>query len=168
MFSNFSVLCQMSKYFGTCFGPSTRELSLSTQMPQLFIIKICFTIKFNSIYGVGRDTRNLCHKFNSQGPYLRILGLRVASPKSQGPSSRVLCLRAPVPGSWVSGSRVSESQSPGSQDLESQGPRVPGLKVPGPESQVLILSYALQGQECGKSKSSKQKKSKNNTDGSFL
>ena len=121
MFSNFSVLCQMSKYFGTCFGPSTRELSLSTQMPQLFIIKICFTIKFNSIYGVGRDTRNLCHKFNSQGPYLRILGLRVASPKSQGPSSRVLGVRVPclrVTESWVSGSRVSGSQGP-----RSQGPR---------------------------------------------
>ena len=29
IFSNFSVLCQMSKYFGKCFGPSTpaRELS---------------------------------------------------------------------------------------------------------------------------------------------
>ena len=123
MFSNFSVLCQMSKYFGTCFGPSTRDLSFSTQMPQLFIIKICFTIKFNSIYGAGRDTRNLCHKSNSQGPDLRILGLRVASPKSQGPSSRVLCIRVPclrVAESWVLGLRVWSL-------------RVPGLRVPGPD-----------------------------------
>ena len=78
----------------------------STQMPQLFITKICFRIKVNSIYGVGRDTRNLCHKISSQGPALRILGLRVASPKSQVPGLRVSSLR--VPGSRVSVSQVSD------------------------------------------------------------
>ena len=85
----------------------------STQMPQLFITKICFRIKVNSIYGVGRDTRNLCHKISSQGPALRILGLRVASPKSQVPGLRVSSLRVP-------GSRVSVSQGPRSRISGSQ------------------------------------------------
>ena len=73
----------MSKYFGKCFGPSTRAPKFWTQMPSLFIIKICFTNKVNSICSAGWDTRNLCHKFNFQGSALRILGLRVASPKFQ-------------------------------------------------------------------------------------
>ena len=84
-------------------------------MPELFIIKICFTVKVNSICGGGSNIRNLCHKFSSQGPALRILCLRVGSPKFQGPSSRVLGIRIPCPRilfpvSWVSqrpGSRVS-------------------------------------------------------------
>ena len=93
----------MSKYFGKCFGLSTRAPEFSTQMPKLFTIKICFTIKVNSICGAGRDTRNLCHKFNSQGPALRILGLRVPTPSprdpvpgsiSQGPNSSVPGLRS--------------------------------------------------------------------------
>ena len=96
----------------------------STQMHQLFIIKICFTIKVNSICGAGRDTRNLCHKSNSQGPALRIMGLSVASPKSQGPSSGCQGLSSRVPCLRVSG--------PGSQGIESQGPG----------SQMVILDYA--------------------------
>ena len=106
----------------------------STQMP--FIIKICFTIKVNSICSAGRDTRNLRHKLNSQGTALRILGLSVTSCKSQGPNSRVLGVRVPclrVPESRVSVSQVSGSQDPGSQ----------GLRVSGPGSQVLILDYAI-------------------------
>ena len=75
-------------------------------MPQLFIIKICFAIKVNSICGAGRDTWNLRHKFHSQGPALRILGLRIAISKSQRPISRVLCLSVPVPGSWDLRSQV--------------------------------------------------------------
>ena len=38
--------------------------------------------------GIGcrsQDTRNLCHKFNSQSPRLRVLGLRVEGSKPQGP-----------------------------------------------------------------------------------
>ena len=93
----------MSKYFSKCFGPSTRAPKFSTQMPQLFIIKIYFRIKVNSICGAGWDTRNLCYKFSSQGLALRILCLRVTSPKSQGPSSRVLGVKAPCPGYQVSG-----------------------------------------------------------------
>ena len=106
-------------------------------MPQLFIIKICFTIKINSVCSVGQDTWNLRHKFNSQGHALRILGLRVTIANSQGLISRVLgvrvqCSRVPtprVPGLRVSGSWVSGSWGPGSQ-------------VSGPGSQVLILDYA--------------------------
>ena len=93
-------------------------LSFRLRCPQFFIIKICFTSKVNSVCGVGRDTRNLCHKFNSQGPTLRILGLWIASPKSQGPSSRILGVRIPCPGSQ------------------------------GPWSQVLILDYAIINHDC--------------------
>ena len=59
---------------------------------------------------------NLRHKFNSQGPSLRILGLRVAISKSQGPISRFL------------GVRVPESQGLGFQNPGSQGLRVSGLE----------------------------------------
>ena len=76
-----------------------------------------FTNKVNTICGAGRNTRNLCHKFNCQGSAFRILGLRVVSPESQALNFRVLsvkvlCPRVPVPGSWVSGSRVPGTQSP--------------------------------------------------------
>ena len=121
-------------------------------MAWLFIIKICFTIKINSVCGVGRDTRNLCHKFNSQGSALRILGLRVARVLF----SKVPCPIVPVPGSWVSWSYVSGSQSlmvpesriPESQDNGSKGPRILGLRVTSPGSQGLgspglILDYAV-------------------------
>ena len=98
-------------------------------MPQLFIIKICFAIKVNSICGAGRDTWNLRHKFHSQGSALRILGLRVAISMFQRPISRAVSERpsSRVPCFWVPGSRVS-----GSWDLRSQGPG----------SQVLIFDYS--------------------------
>ena len=112
----------------------------STQVPQLFIIKICFIIKVNSICGTGRDTRNLS-QVNSQGPALMILGFSVASPKSQGPSSGVLSVRVAFLESQVSGSRVSGSQTPRVLDPWSKSPvyqgpgvsslRVPDLRVPG-------------------------------------
>ena len=103
------------EYFGKCFGLFTGASNFLTEMSQLFIIKICFTIKVNSICGTGRDTWNLRHNVNAQGPVLRILGLRVAISKSQGLISivlgvRVSCPRVPgprVPGLRVSGSRVS-------------------------------------------------------------
>ena len=68
------------------------------------------------------------HKFSSQGPALRILGLRA---------------RESFPGSWVSESHVPESQfqGPRCQGPVSHGPRVPGS---GPGSQALILDYALE------------------------
>ena len=104
----------MSKYFGKCFGLFTRASKFLNQMPKLFIIKICFSIKVYSICGVGWDTWNLRHKFNSQGSALRVLGLRVEIFKSQGPISRVMCVRIPVPGSWASASFVPESGVSGS------------------------------------------------------
>ena len=91
----------------------------------------------NSFSGACRNTSNLCHNFNSLGCALRILGLRLASPKSQGASSSVLdvtvpCPRVPVPGfllsgSYVQGPRASEPQGSGSRVPESQ---VPDLWVP--------------------------------------
>ena len=94
---------------------------------------------------MGQDTWDLRHKFNSEGPALRILGLRVAIFKFQGPISRFLGVRVPE-------SQGHEFQSPGSQVLRvlgSQvsvlrvlGSQVSGLRIPGTGSQVLILDYA--------------------------
>ena len=110
-------------------------------MPKLFIIKICFTIEINSICGAGQDSWNLRHKFNSQGPALRILGLRVAISNSQGPISRVLGVRVPCPRVQVRGSWVSVSLSPRvpASSLRVLGFRVSSLIVSGSGSQVLIL-----------------------------
>ena len=83
----------MSKYFGKFFGPSTRAPKFLTQLPNFLLSKFASQFKVNSICVAGRDTWNLHHKFNSQGPALRILGLRVAMSKSQGPISRVLGVR---------------------------------------------------------------------------
>ena len=135
MFPNFFVLC-----FGKCFGPSTRAPKFLTQISQLYIIKIPFKIKVNSICGAGWDTRNLCHKLNSQGPVLRILGLRVASPKPQGSNARVLGVRVPSPRVLVPGFRVPRYHSP----------RVPGPRVPSPRSQgpgSLVSGYEVSGSQ---------------------
>ena len=110
----------MSKYFGKFFGPSTRAPKFLTQLPNFLLSKFASQFKVNSICVAGRDTWNLHHKFNSQGPALRILGLRVAISKSQRPISRFLGVRVPV-------SQGLGFQSPGSQGLGSQ---------------VLILDYA--------------------------
>ena len=123
----------MSKYFGKFFGPSTRAPKFLTQLPNFLLSKFASQFKVNSICVAGRDTWNLHHKFNSQGPALRILGLRVAISKSHRPISRVLgirvlCSRVPVPGSCVWGSCV-----PGSQNPRVLGPRVPGVRVLGPQ-----------------------------------
>ena len=100
-------------------------------MLQLFIIKICFTIKINTICGgaqllVSGCLESMCYEFNSQGLGLRILELMIAGPKSEGFNFRVSGLRFQGLG----------SQGPGSQVL--------GLRVPGLGSNVLILDYAIQ------------------------
>ena len=118
-------------------------LSFWLRCRSLLLSKLYFIIKVSTICGASRDTRNLCHEFNSQGHALCILGFRVTCPKSQGPSSRVLavrvpCPRIPVSESWVSGHRV-----PGTQSPRIAGSRVPesrflGSRVSGLGSQVLI------------------------------
>ena len=116
------------------FGPSTRAPKFSTQMPQLFIIKICYTIKVNSVCGASRDTRGLCHKFNSQGPSFRILGVRVASPNFQGPKSRILNVRLLCPRSQSHSFPGLRVLGPGSQGLRVAGLWVsgyPGFRVSG-------------------------------------
>ena len=141
----------MPKYVGKYFGPSTPAPKFLTQMSKLFSIKFCLIIKVNIICSVGQDTRNPSHKFNSQASALRILGVKVASPKSQGPSSRVLGVRTPcprvlVPVSRVSGSRVPVYQSPKVSDPRSRdqsprsrvsGSRISDLRFLGPGSQGL-------------------------------
>ena len=111
-------------------------LSLRLSCPSFLLSKFATQLKL--IQSASRDTRSLCHKFISQGPALRILGLRAASPKFQGPSSRVLGARVPCPmvswsmfqgtgcqGPRVTGSRVPEARVPG---LRISGSRVPGLR----------------------------------------
>ena len=95
-------------------------LSFRLGCPSFLLSKLCFIIKFSTTWGASRDTRNLCHKFNSHGPTLRILGFRVTYPKFQGPSSGVLgvkvpCPRVPVSEFWLTGYRVQGSQVPGSR-----------------------------------------------------
>ena len=119
----------MSKYFGKFFGPSTRAPKFLTQLPNFLLSKFASQFKVNSICGAGRDTWNLHHKFNSQGPALRILGLRVAISKSHRPSSRVLCVGLLCP--RVPESQGTRSQSPGCQGLRASDLRVPVLKVLG-------------------------------------
>ena len=145
---------------------SSNWVKFLTQLPQLFIIKIYFTIKVNSICGAGRDTWNLCHKLNSQDPVSQghnsqvpgthFQGPGCQGPMSQSPSFRGLGVRVPcptVPRSQASGSRVSESQGPGSQGPglqvpESHGtgtqtPGVAGLRSQGPRSRVLGPDFRL-------------------------
>ena len=109
-------------------------LSFRPRCSSFLLSKLCFIIKVSTICGAGQDTRNLCYKFNSKVPALRILGFRVTFPKFQEPSSRVLIVsvpytRIPVPESWVSGYCVL-----GAQIHSVTGPRVPGSWVL--ESQV--------------------------------
>ena len=123
-------------------------LSFRLRCPGFLLSKLCFIIKISTICGAGQDTRNLCHKFNSQDLALRILSFRVTCPKSQGPSSRVLgvrvlCPRVPEsysPRFLVLGLRIPglRSQDPGSKSSWPQGSGSQGLG-----SQVLILDYVL-------------------------
>ena len=96
-------------------------------------------LSFTSVFYKTNLVNTPCHKFNSQGPALRIL-----VSGSQFPSPR-----DPVPWSWISGSQF---QGPGCQGPVSQGPRAPGSRVSGSQglesqglgsqgsgSQVLIL-----------------------------
>ena len=140
-----------------------------------FLSSKCFTIKVNTICGraqllVSGCLKSMCHKFNSQGPGLRILELMIAGPKSAGFSSRVPGFRSQglgpqvpgsqgfqvsdlrsqglgpqVSGSRLSGSRVSGSQVSGPRVLGLRVPHVmvPSLRVPGLGFQVLILDNAL-------------------------
>ena len=127
------MLCQMSKYFGKCFGPSTQatESSFWLSYPSFLLSKFTSQLKLiQSVVLAG--ILGIC----VTSWILRILCLRVTIPKSQGPISRVLgvrvpCPRVPVSGAWVSGSRVPRSHSPRFQGPGSQSLRVLGRKVPG-------------------------------------
>ena len=147
------MLCQMSKYFGKCFGPSTQATGSSFWLscPSFLLSKFTSQLKLiQSVVLAG--ILGIC----VTSWILRILCLRVTIPKSQGPISRGLGVRVPcptVPRSQASGSRVSESQGPGSQGPglqvpESHGtgtqtPGVAGLRSQGPRSRVLGPDFRL-------------------------
>ena len=107
------------------------SLSFRLWCPGFLSSKLCFIIKISAICGAGQDTRNLCHKFNSQGPSSRVLGVRVLCPRvPESYGLRVLVLGPRIPGlrSHDSGPQSSWPQGFGSQGLESQ---------------VLILDYVV-------------------------
>ena len=102
--------------------PSTWAPTFSTQMPWLFIIKICFTIKAwkKLIQSVVRvEILRIC----VTSLILRVLRSGFWVPESQVPS-----LRDPVSRSWVSGSQF---QGPGCRGPVSLGPRAPESQVSG-------------------------------------
>ena len=118
---------------------STRAPKFSTQVPWFFIIKICFAIKVNAICGAGKLLVSGYQESVSQvqlsGSCVRILGLRVASPKSQ-------VLRSRVPGVRVLCPRVPDSKVPGSQ-FRGPRPQDPGSRVSGPDFRLCLsqMSY---------------------------
>ena len=132
------MLCQMSKYFGKCFGPSTPapKSSFWLRCPSFILSKFASQLKL--IQSVVR---------------VKILGICVTSlimrvllsgfwvSESQFPGPRDL-----FPDSWVSGSpspRVPGSRVLGLRDSGSWVSGSQGLSVPGPGSLVLNLDYAI-------------------------
>ena len=132
------MLCQMSKYVGKCFGPSTPapKSSFWLRCPSFILSKFASQLKL--IQSVVR---------------VKILGICVTSlimrvllsgfwvSESQFPSPRDL-----FPDSWVSGSqspRVPGSRVHGLRDSASWVSGSQGLRVPGPGSLVLNLDYAI-------------------------
>ena len=78
--------------------------------PSILLSKFASQLKLiQSVVRVG-----ISHKFNSQGPALRILSLRIASHNSKGSSSRVIGVRVSCPRVLIP---------------RSYGPKVPGLRV---------------------------------------
>ena len=147
----------MSKYFGKCFGPSTRAPKFSTQIPWLFIIRICFTIKawrkliqfvvrvgIVRIFVTSSILMVLYSGFWASGSQFPSLMTQFHGPECQGPSSRVQCL-------WVSEFQSLGSQGPGSRVSGFkvsgfQGPRVlrfQGSRSQGPESLVSGPDFRL-------------------------
>ena len=113
---------------------SSTYVKFLTQMHLLFIIKICFTIKVNSVYSTG-------HGICVTSSILRVLLSGFWVSESQFPSPRDL-----FPDSWVSGSqspRVPGSRVHGLRDSASWVSGSQGLRVPGPGSLVLNLDYAI-------------------------
>ena len=94
----------MSKNFGKCFGPSTRDPSFRLRCPSFLLSKFASQLKLiQSVVWVG--ILRIC----VTSSILRVLLSEFWVSGSQVPSPR-----DPVPGSWVSGSHVSGSQSSGS------------------------------------------------------
>ena len=113
----------MSKNFGKCFGPSTRDLSFRLRCPSFLLSKFASQLKLiQSVVRVG--ILGIC----VTSSFLRVLlsGFWVSGP--QVPSSRDL-----VPGSWVPGSHVPWSHDPCSRVLGVRAPesQVPGSQRPG-------------------------------------
>ena len=142
------MLCQMSKYFGKCFGPSTPapESSFWLRCPSFLLSK--FVSQWKLIQSVVRGLGYLesewldqfsgpCSQdFGSQSSNFQFLityfqGPGCQGPMSQSPNSRVLGVRVPC-------SRVPESQGPGSYSPESQGP-----KSQGPRARVSSPNFRL-------------------------
>ena len=123
--------CQMSKYFGKCFGPSTPapKSSFWLRCPSFLLSKFASQWKLiQSVSGSwSQDSGSQSRNFQVPGTYFQV-------PGCQGPR---------VPGSRVPKSRVSGFQGPGSQSPGRQGPGVPGLRSQGPRSRVSRHDFRL-------------------------
>ena len=93
------------------------------QLEHLSFRFICTSFLLSKFATQLKLIQSVVHKFNSQGPALTILVLRVASPKFQGLRYRVLGVRVPC------------HRFPGPKFLDPSSQ--------GPWSQVLVLDYAI-------------------------
>ena len=131
------MLCQMSKYFGKCFGPSTRapESSFRLRCPSFLLSKFASQLKLiQSVARVG--ILGICVTMSM----LRVLfsgfwvsGLQFPSPRDSFPWSQESGFH--VPGSRAPESRVSGSQVPGSQ--------VSGFWVSGPDFRLCLKEHTF-------------------------
>ena len=123
------MLCQMSKYFGKCFGSSTRVPGSGfwLRCPSFLLSKFASQLKLiQSVVRVG--ILGICVTISM----LRVLFSGFWVSELQFPSPR-----DSFPESWESGSHVPESRVSGS--------RVSGLRIPGPDFR--LCPFYLHGQE---------------------
>ena len=119
--------CQMSKYFGKCFGPSTRapKSSFWLRCPSFLLSKFASQLKL-----IQSVVRIRILRICVTSSILRVLLSEFWVSDSQFPSLSDL-----FPGSWV-----SESQSPRVSDPRVLGLRVSGLRVLGSKVSGLRVS----------------------------
>ena len=139
--------CQMSKYFGKCFGPSIRapKSSFWLRCPSFLLSKFASQLKlFNLWYGSEYLESASQVQFSgscSQNSGSQTRNFQVSVTYFQVPGCQ--SLRVPgsrIPESWVSGSQVSGSWGPRSQVSGSQGPR---SRVSGPDFRLCPMKRAV-------------------------
>ena len=130
----------MSKNFGKCFGPSTRDPSFRLRCPNFLLSKFVSQLKLIQsrvrvgILGIcvtSSILRVLLSGFWTSGSQMPSPKDPVSGSQFQGPGSQ----SPRVSSLSVLESRVSGSQDPGSQGPVSQGP---GFRVSGPDFRLCL------------------------------